>query len=48
MGTQELLEEAANVPQNSQRVVFGVELCKRLIGEVVQSGRRPLLGPSPG
>ena len=24
------------------------ELCKRLIGEVVQSRRRPLLGPSPG
>ena len=23
-------------------------LCKRLIGEVVQSRRRPLLGPSPG
>ena len=27
---------------------LGVELCKRLIGEVVQSRRRPLLGPSPG
>ena len=25
-----------------------VLLCKRLIGEVVQSRRRPLLGPSPG
>ena len=25
-----------------------LELCKRLIGEVVQLRRRPLLGPSPG
>ena len=25
-----------------------IELCKRLIGEVVQSRRRPLLGPFPG
>ena len=24
------------------------ESCKRLIGEVLQSRRRPLLGPSPG
>ena len=28
--------------------VSSVELCKRLIGEVVQSWRGPLLGPSPG
>ena len=27
---------------------WDVMLCKRLIGEVVQSRRRPLLGPSPG
>ena len=27
--------------------VSRVVLCKRLIGEVVQSLRRPLLGPSP-
>ena len=27
---------------------YMVVLCKRLIGEVVQSKRRPLLGPFPG
>ena len=27
---------------------YVLELCKWLIGEVVQSRRRPLLGPSPG
>ena len=28
------------------RVVAGDAVCRRLIGEVVQSQRRPLLGPS--
>ena len=30
------------------KVALKVVLCKRLIGEVVQSRRRPLLWPSPG
>ena len=28
--------------------LYSLVLCKRLIGEVLQSRRRPLLGPSPG
>ena len=35
-------------PQVVPRYRYWLELCKRLIGEVIQSCRRPLLGPSRG
>ena len=34
--------------RSCHQAITPAQCCKRLIGEVVQSRRRPLLGPSPG
>ena len=34
--------------QNPEDALLGISAANQLIGEVVQSRRRPLLGPSPG
>ena len=38
----------ADGPESNLRKTVLISAAKRLIGEVVQSRRRPLLGPSPG
>ena len=35
-------------PASGHQITSAAASCRRLIGEVVQSRRRPLLGPSPG